>query len=74
MILDLEDLIQLLRDAWPSRLERGRVTHVHRNALKLPNGAIVHVRLLIQTISEAEAEIHHQAQKEKQDNMEDNLL
>lgn len=72
MSVGLEDLIQLLRDAWPARFERGRVLHVHRNALRLPNGNCVHIRLLVQTISEAEAEIHQQAQKDKSDNMEDN--
>lgn len=54
--LDLEDLILLIRKAWPERYARGRILHVHRNAIRLGNGALVHLRVLVQQISEAEQE------------------
>lgn len=50
--LDLEELVTLIRRAWPERWARGRILHVHRNALKLNSGAIVHLRVLVQQIEE----------------------
>jgi hypothetical protein len=32
LLMDLETLLTLIRDAWPHRFERGRVFHIHRNA------------------------------------------
>ncbi len=52
--IDLEDLIALLRTSWPARYSRGRILHVHRNAIQLPNGSSIHLRLMVQQISEAE--------------------
>lgn len=48
--MDLDELVALIRAAWPDRLERGRVTHVHRNFLKLADGSTVHLRVLVQTV------------------------
>lgn len=51
--MTLDDVLQLITDAWPDRFERGRVTHVHRNGLPLPDGSRVHLRVLIQTVDDA---------------------
>lgn len=48
--MELEELLTLIRDAWPQRFERGLVTHIHRNALELPDGSRVHLRVLIQAL------------------------
>jgi hypothetical protein len=51
-VLTLDQLLELIRVAWPDRYSRGRVTHLHRNALTLPSGAQIHLRVLIQTLVE----------------------
>ncbi len=53
--MDLEQVIALIREGWPARMERGLVTHVHRNYLTLPDGSVVHLRLLIQKIPQRDA-------------------
>ncbi len=62
-ILDLEELIRHIRSAWPNRYERGRILHVHRNAMKTDGGASIHLRIMVQQISDAEAETHHADQE-----------
>ena len=52
--IDLEELIAQIRAAWPDRYCRGRILHVHKNALKLPAGSVVHLRILIQAITPAD--------------------
>lgn len=52
--MDLQTLLTLITNAWPDRYERGRVTHVHKNALRLPDGSQIHLRVLIQTLEEPE--------------------
>lgn len=54
--MELDQVLELIRDAWPVRLERGRITHVHRNHLQLPDGSRVHLRVMIQTVTPAEIE------------------
>ena len=49
--IDLEDLIALLRTSWPTRYSRGRILHVHRNAIQLPNGSTIHLRVLVQQLA-----------------------
>ena len=56
--IDLEDLIALLRTSWPARYSRGRILHVHRNAIQLPNGSTIHLRIMVQQLSEPETEYH----------------
>ena len=51
-VVTLDELLALIRDTWAERLTRGRMTHVHRNALRLPNGALIHLRVLIQTLED----------------------
>lgn len=51
--MELEQLIDLIRATWPHRYTRGRVTHVHRNALELADGSKVHLRVMIQTLTDA---------------------
>jgi hypothetical protein len=48
--MDLDELVDLIRASWPEKYERGRVTHLHRNYLKLRDGSTVHLRLLVQTV------------------------
>ena len=50
--IDLEELIRLVRDGWPHKYARGRLMHVHRNAIRLSSGALVHLRVLVQQIAE----------------------
>lgn len=57
MHLNLDELLDLIRDHWPQHYRRGRILHVHRNAVQLQNGAIVHLRVMVQQISEADR--HH---------------
>lgn len=49
--IDLEDLIALLRTSWPARYSRGRILHVHRNAIQLPDGSLIHLRVMVQQIA-----------------------
>jgi hypothetical protein len=46
--MELADVIALLTETWPRRLEKGRVIHIAINAHRLPDGSTVHVRVLIQ--------------------------
>ena len=50
--MDLETLLQLIRDYWPERYERGRILHVHKNDIRLPDGTTRHLRLMLQTTLE----------------------
>ncbi len=52
--IDLEELIRMIRRAWPDRWARGRILHVHRNALTTDAGARVHLRVLVQQIADPE--------------------
>lgn len=52
--LDLEELIRMIRRAWPDRWARGRILHVHQNALKTQAGARIHLRVLVQQIVDAD--------------------
>jgi hypothetical protein len=51
--VELTDVVALITATWPTRLEKGRVTHIALNAHALPDGSKVHIRLLIQRIAEA---------------------
>lgn len=51
-VLTLEDLIALIREHWPERYARGRILHVHRNAIRVPSGALIHLRLMVQRIAD----------------------
>lgn len=48
--MELDELIDLVRAAWPKRYQRGLVTHVHQNNLDLADGSQIHLRVLIQTL------------------------
>ncbi len=50
--IDLEELVSLVRDAWPNKYARGRLLHMHRNAVRLASGGIVHLRVSVQQIAE----------------------
>ena len=52
--MELEELITLIRAAWPTRYARGRIFHIHQNAILLENGSIVHLRVMVQTLSNTE--------------------
>jgi hypothetical protein len=51
--MNLDEVIRLITEAWPQRYTRGRLTHIHRNAVKTSSGATVHLRVMIQTIDES---------------------
>lgn len=51
--MELEDVLRLITEAWPARYERGRITHVHQNSVKLSSGQTVHLRVMVQTIEDA---------------------
>lgn len=51
--MELADVLTLVTELWPTRLVKGRVTHVAINDLQRPDGSKVHVRLLIQYTAEA---------------------
>lgn len=53
--MELAELVALIETAWPTRFERGRVLHLHRNHLTLPNGQLIHLRVLVQTVTPADA-------------------
>ena len=46
--MDLSEVIALITETWPRRLEKGRVIHIALNAHALPDGSTVHLRVLIQ--------------------------
>lgn len=62
--ITLEEVIDIVSRSWPDRYSRGRVMHVHRNAIKVQGGALVHLRLLIQTIAEADPVYHPEDKQE----------
>lgn len=62
--IDLEDLIALLRTSWPARYSRGRILHVHRNAIQLPNGSLIHVRVLVQRIADDDLAAHNKGSED----------
>jgi len=51
--MELPELVALITTAWKDRYERGRLLHVHKNAVTLQDGSVAHVRVLVQTIAEA---------------------
>lgn len=46
--MELAEVLALLTDAWPTRLEKGRVIHIALNHHRLPNGSTIHLRVMIQ--------------------------
>lgn len=50
--MQLAELLTLITNAWPDRFERGRVLHVHKNDLDLPDGSTIHLRVLVQRVSD----------------------
>ncbi len=46
--MTLDQLLALILESWPTRFERGRLTHIHRNHLQLDDGSYIHLRVLIQ--------------------------
>ena len=59
-VLGLEALIELIRQHWPDRFGRGRILHVHKNALTLPSGAKIHLRVMVQRIAESDPQYSDQ--------------
>jgi len=49
-VIDLPELVALVQQHWPDRWERGRILHVHRNALRLSDGTYIHLRIMVQQI------------------------
>jgi hypothetical protein len=54
--MNLDELIRLITNAWPNRLERGVITHIHQNHLPLDDGTQIHLRVLIQRLPAREAD------------------
>ncbi len=50
-MIALAELLSLVSEHWPNRWERGRLLHVHRNAVKLSDGTYVHLRVMVQEVS-----------------------
>lgn len=50
--MTLDELLALIRSAWPTKYERGRILHLQKTAETLSDGSVVHVRVLVQTIQE----------------------
>ena len=53
-ILSLDALVDLIQKSWPERYERGRILHVHRNGIRLPNGTMIHLRVMVQQIAQSD--------------------
>lgn len=51
-MIDLDELIALIRAAWPDHYARGRILHVHRNAIPISSGARVHLRVMVQQLTD----------------------
>lgn len=47
---DLETVLDLIRELWPHRYQRGIILHIHKNNLTLPDGSEIHLRVLVQTL------------------------
>lgn len=56
--IDLEELIAQIRAAWEVRYSRGRILHVHRNALRLSTGNTIHLRVMVQQIADNDPAFH----------------
>lgn len=54
MPIELEELIALIRAAWPTHYARGRILHLHQNAIPLQDGSRVHLRVMVQELSPSE--------------------
>ena len=59
-ILHLEELIDLITKAWGDRYVRGRIMHVHRNAIRTAAGRLIHLRILVQQVSDDD-QVYNQA-------------
>ena len=59
-ILHLEELIDLISKAWPERYVRGRIMHVHRNAIRTAGGGLIHLRVLVQQVADDD-QVYNQA-------------
>ena len=58
-LLSLEELIRLLREAWPAKYTRGRILHIHRNSIRTDAGRIIHLRVLVQELPNELEGAHH---------------
>jgi len=58
--VDLEELIDLIRRAWPEHYARGRILHVHRNGVPVKSGALVHLRVMVQQIADGDPAYHQE--------------
>lgn len=55
-MIDLPELLELVKVHWADRWERGRILHVHRNAVRLADGKYVHLRVMVQQVPAPTAE------------------
>ena len=55
--MDLAEVLALVTDLWPGRMEKGRITHVAVNHLQRPDGSTYHVRLLIQRTADPHPQV-----------------
>ena len=53
--VELEELIDTIRAAWPGRFTRGPYLHLHLDAVRLTSGGIAQVRILVHQIVAPEA-------------------
>lgn len=58
-MIELPELLALITSAWPDRYARGRILHVHKNAIAIQSGATIHLRILLQQLTDAETAYHH---------------
>jgi hypothetical protein len=50
-VIDLAELLRLIETRWPARYARGRILHIHQNAVKTSAG-LVHLRVMVQRIED----------------------
>ncbi len=48
--LTADELIDMIRAAWPGHYTRGPYLHLHLDAVRLQSGGIAHVRILVHEI------------------------
>lgn len=52
-MLHLPELIEIISTKWPERLNFRAITHLHLENVTLQDGALVRIRVLIQTVKPA---------------------
>ena len=59
-MIDLAELLTLIAHRWPDRYQRGRILHVHQNAVHTSAG-LCHLRVMVQRVGdETQADDNHQ--------------